>query len=175
MARSPRVRLTEGGARFHHLAGELFRLLAKVELNHVPYRGGEPALSELLAGTVPILRELPHRHGGAQEGQVRLLGIGGRSRIPSQPNLTTIAEQGAGGHEIQSWSGLFTPRGTPQPVIERMAQEVKVPLNDPTTGERIAESGSWNIWADPQATDAFVRAEFDRWGPIVKQAGMTNG
>ncbi|WP_081757950.1 tripartite tricarboxylate transporter substrate-binding protein [Roseomonas gilardii] len=116
-----------------------------------------------------------HHAGVRFSGAGRLLGIGGRSRIPSQPNLTTIAEQGAGGHEIQSWSGLFTPRGTPQPVIERTAQEVKVPLNDPTTGERIAESGSWNIWADPQATDAFVRAEFDRWGPIVKQAGMTNG
>jgi tripartite-type tricarboxylate transporter receptor subunit TctC len=111
----------------------------------------------------------------AQDGQVRLLGVGSKARIPGQPSLPTIAEQGVLGYEIQSWSGLFTPRGTPQPVIERLAQEVKVLLNDPTTRERIAESGSENIWAGPEATDRFVRAAFDRWGPIVKQAGVKNG
>jgi tripartite-type tricarboxylate transporter receptor subunit TctC len=179
-----KIRATPGGMSYastgvgssNHLAGELFRLLAKVELNHIPYRGGGPALSDLLAGTVPIaFVNFPTVMAAAQDGQVRILGVGSKARIPSQPSLPTIAEQGVPGYEIQSWSGLFTPRGTPQPVIERLAQEVKVLLNDPTTRERIAESGSENIWAGPEAADHFVRAEFDRWGPIVKQAGVTNG
>ncbi|MBP0495518.1 Bug family tripartite tricarboxylate transporter substrate binding protein [Pararoseomonas indoligenes] len=179
-----KIRATPGGLSYastgvgssNHLAGELLRLRAGVELNHVPYRGGGPALADLISGTIPVaFLNLPTVLPAVEAGQVRLLGIGGKSRIPSRPDIPTIGEQGVEGYEIQSWTGLFTPRGTPRPVIERVAAEVKGLLGDPTTRERLVESGSENIWAGPDETDAFVRAEFDRWGPIVKQAGVTNG
>ena len=178
-----KLRGTPGGLSFastgvgssNHLAGELLRLRAGVELNHVPYRGGGPALSDLIAGTVPVaFLNLPTVLPAAEAGQVRLLGIGGKARLSSRPDILTIREQGVADYEVQSWTGLFAPRGTPRPVIDRLAEEVKALLDHPTMRERLKELGSENIWAGPDATDAFVRAEFDRWGPIVKQAGVTN-
>ncbi len=178
-----KIRATSGGLSFastgvgssNHLAGELLRLRAGVELNHVPYRGGGPALADLIAGTVPIaFLNLPTVLPAAEAGQVRILGIGGKSRLSSRPNIPTIGEQGVANYEVQSWTGLFTPRGTPQPVIQRLSAEVRTLLDQASMRERLVDLGSENIWAGPEATDNFVRAEFERWGPIVRQAGVTN-
>jgi len=178
-----RIRATPGGLSYassgvgssNHLAGELFRLRTGLALNHVPYRGGGPAVADLIAGTVPVaFLNLPTVLPAANDGLVRLLGIGGKTRIASRPDLPTIVEQGIKGYEIQSWTGLFTPRGTPQPVIERVSAEVRTLLAEPGTKDRLSEGGSENIWAGAAETDAFVRAEFDRWGPIVRQSGVRN-
>jgi tripartite-type tricarboxylate transporter receptor subunit TctC len=178
-----KIRATPGGLSFastgvgssNHLAGELLRLRAGVELNHVPYRGGGPALADLIAGTVPVaFLNLPTVLPAAEAGQVRILGIGGKSRLSSRSDIPTIGEQGVANYEVQSWTGLFTPRGTPQPVIQRLSAEVKTLLDQASMRERLVELGSENIWAGPEATDNFVRAEFERWGPIVRQAGVTN-
>jgi tripartite-type tricarboxylate transporter receptor subunit TctC len=178
-----KIRATPGGLSFastgvgssNHLAGELLRLRAAVELNHVPYRGGGPALADLIAGTVPVaFLNLPTVLPAAEAGQVRLLGIGGKARLSSRPDIPTIGEQGVADYEVQSWTGLFTPRGTPRPVIDRLSAEVKELLAQPSMRARLAELGSEDIWAGPDATDSFVRTEFDRWGPIVRLAGVTN-
>ncbi|MCK8786466.1 tripartite tricarboxylate transporter substrate binding protein [Roseomonas sp. NAR14] len=178
-----KLRTTPGGVSFassgvgssNHLAGELFRLRAGVPLNHVPYRGGGPALTDLIAGTVPIaFLNLPTLLPAHEAGQVRILGVGSRARLRSRPELPTIAEGGVPDYEVRSWTGLFAPRGTPQPVLERMAAETRRLLEEPAMQARLAELGSDSLWMDPDATDAYVRAEFDRWGPIVRQAGVTN-
>jgi tripartite-type tricarboxylate transporter receptor subunit TctC len=178
-----KIRATPGGLSFastgvgssNHLAGELLRLRAGVELNHVPYRGGGPALADLIAGTVPVaFLNLPTVLPAAEAGQVRILGIGGKSRLSSRSDIPTIGEQGVANYEVQSWTGLFAPRGTPQPVIQRLSAEVRTLLDQASMRERLVELGSENIWAGPEATDNFVRAEFERWGPIVRQAGVTN-
>jgi len=159
----------------NHLAGELLRLRTGVELNHVPYRGGGPALADLIAGTVPMaFLNLPTVLPAHEAGQVKILGVGGRARLSSQPDLPTIAEQGVADYDVQSWTGLFTPAGTPRPVIDRMAGEIRTLLAAPTMRQRLKELGSEDIWAGPAETDAFVRAEFERWAPIVKQSGANS-
>jgi tripartite-type tricarboxylate transporter receptor subunit TctC len=178
-----KIRATPGGLSFastgvgssNHLAGELLRLRTGVELNHVPYRGGGPALSDLIAGTLPMaFLNLPTVLPAHESGQVKILGVGGRKRLSSRPDILTIAEQGVPDYEVQSWTGLFTPSGTPRPVIERLSVEIRNLLGSPTMRQRLNDLGSEDIWAGPAETDAFVRAEFDRWGPIVKQSGATN-
>ena len=177
-----KLRATPGGLSFastgvgssNHLAGELLRLRAGVELNHVPYRGGGPALSDLIAGTVPMaFLNLPTVLPAHEAGQVRILGIGGKARLASRPDLPTIAEGGVPGYEVQSWTGLFAPGGTPRPIIERVSAELRGLLAAPTMRGRLRDLGSEDIWAGPGETDAFVRAEFERWAPIVRQSGAT--
>lgn len=178
-----RIRATRGGLSFastgvgssNHLAGELLRLRTGVELNHVPYRGGGPALSDLIAGTVPMaFLNLPTVLPAHEAGQVKILGVGGKKRLSSRPDIPTIAEQGVADYEVQSWTGLFTPSGTPRPVIDRLSVELRNLLGTPAMRQRLNDLGSEDIWAGPDATDAFVRAEFDRWAPIVKQSGATS-
>jgi tripartite-type tricarboxylate transporter receptor subunit TctC len=176
-----KLRSTPGGMNFassgvgssNHLAGELLRLRAGVELNHVPYRGGGQALPDLISGTVPIaFLNLPTVLPAADAKQIRILGIGGAKRLTSRPDIPTIGEQGVSDYQVQSWTGLFAPKGTPRPVVERLAAECRRLLDQPATRQKLADMGSEIIFAGPEETDAFVRSEFDRWGPIVKQANV---
>jgi tripartite-type tricarboxylate transporter receptor subunit TctC len=178
-----KIRATRGGLSFastgvgssNHLAGELLRLRTGVELNHVPYRGGGPALSDLIAGTVPMaFLNLPTVLPAHEAGQVKILGVGGKSRLSSRPDIPTIAEQGVPDYNVQSWTGLFAPAGTPQSIINRLSAEIRNLLGQPAMRQRLKDLGSEDIWSGPAETDAFVRAEFERWAPIVKQSGATN-
>jgi tripartite-type tricarboxylate transporter receptor subunit TctC len=178
-----KIRATQGGLSFastgvgssNHLAGELLRLRTGIELNHVPYRGGGPALSDLISGTVPMaFLNLPTVLPAHEAGQVRILGVGGKKRLSSRPDIPTIGEQGVPDYEVQSWTGLFAPSGTPRPIIDRLSAEIRNLLRAPTMRQRLNELGSEDIWAGPVETDAFVRAEFDRWAPIVKQSGASS-
>jgi tripartite-type tricarboxylate transporter receptor subunit TctC len=176
-----KTRATRGGLSFgssgvgssNHLAGELFRLRTGLDLTHVPYRGGGQAISDLIAGTVPIaFLNLPTVVGPAEAGQLRILAVGTDQRVPSRPDIPTVQEQGVADYAVRSWTGLFTPRGTPWPIIERLAAALKEILEAPALKTRLVEMGSEPIWMDPDATDHFVRAEYDRWGPVVKAANV---
>jgi tripartite-type tricarboxylate transporter receptor subunit TctC len=178
-----KARATPGGLGFassgvgstNHLAGELFRLRTGLEMTHVPYRGGGPAIADLIAGTVPVaFLNLPTLLPPAEGGRIRLLGVGGARRVAIRPDIPTIGEQGVPNYEVRSWTGFFAPRGTPQPVIERLSAEVKRLLEQPAIGQRLRDIASEPIWMGPAETDAFVRAEYERWGPVIRQARITN-
>jgi len=177
-----RIRATRGGMPFgssgtatsNHLAGELFRMLTGVELTHVPYRGGGPVANDLIAGTIPMaFMNLPTVVGPAQAGRILVLGVGTAERVRIRPDLPTIAEQGVPGFAVRSWAGLFAPRGTPRAILERLSTEVRLALETPAIRERLTALASEPIWMSPADTDAFVRAEFDRWGPVVREARVT--
>jgi tripartite-type tricarboxylate transporter receptor subunit TctC len=177
-----RVRATRGGLSFgssgtassNHLAGELFRMLTNTELTHVPYRGGGPAVTDLISGTIPMaFMNLPTVVGPAQGGRVRIIGVGTAERVRIRPDLPTIAEQGVPGYAVRSWTGLFAPRGTPRPVIDRLAEEMRAVLDAPAVRARLTDLASEPIFMPPAQTDAFVREEFDRWGPVVRAARVT--
>ncbi|MBU8537782.1 Bug family tripartite tricarboxylate transporter substrate binding protein [Falsiroseomonas tokyonensis] len=179
-----KIRATRGGMSFgssgtassNHLAGELFRMMSNTEMVHVPYRGGGPVANDLIAGTIPMaFMNLPTVVGPAEGGRVRIIGVGTAERVRIRPDLPTIAEQGMPGYAVRSWTGLFAPRGTPGPVIDRLAQAMKEALESETVKSRLTSLASEPIWMDPAATDAFVRAEFDRWGPVVRAANVTTG
>ena len=178
-----KIRATRGGMSFassgvgssNHLAGELFRLRANVELTHIPYRGGGPAIADLIAGTVPIgFMNLPTAIPAVETGRVRIIGVGAANRVESRPDIPTIAEQGVPDYAVRSWTGLFAPKATPRPIVEKLAAECERLLKLPSTRARLAEIASESIFMGPDETDAYVRAEFDRWGPVVKQAGVSN-
>ncbi|MGG5809592.1 Bug family tripartite tricarboxylate transporter substrate binding protein [Falsiroseomonas sp. CW058] len=177
-----RIRATPGGMSFgssgtassNHLAGELFRMLTNTELTHVPYRGGGPVATDLVAGTIPMaFMNLPTVIGPAQSGRLRIIGVGTAERVRIRPDLPTIAEQGVPGYAVRSWTGLFAPRGTPRPIIDRMAEEMRTVLDAPTIRARLTDLASEPIFMPPAQTDAFVREEFDRWGPVVRAARVT--
>jgi tripartite-type tricarboxylate transporter receptor subunit TctC len=140
----------------------------------VPYRGGGPALQDLLAGTIQLaFMNLPTVLPQAREGRLRMLAVCTAERVPSQPEIPTVAEQGVADYAVRSWTGVFAPRGTPQPVLEKFAAALKEALADPEVKRRLVELGSEPIWTDPAATDRFVREEYERWGPVVKAAKVS--
>jgi tripartite-type tricarboxylate transporter receptor subunit TctC len=177
-----KIRATAGGMSFgssgtassNHLAGELFRMMTNVEMVHVPYRGGGPVATDLMAGTIPMaFMNLPTVVGPAQSGRLRIIGVGTGERVRFRPDLPTIAEQGVPGYAVRSWTGLFAPRGTPRPIVDRLATEMRAILDSDAIKRRLTDLASEPIWMDPARTDAFVREEFDRWGPVVRAARVT--
>ena len=177
-----KIRATRGGLSFgssgtassNHLAGELFRMMTNTELTHVPYRGGGPVATDLVAGIIPMaFMNLPTVVGPAQTGRIRILGVGTEERVRFRPDIPTIAEQGVPGYAVRSWTGLFAPRGTPPGVLARLAADCRAILETPAIAARLTDLASEPIFMDPARTDAFVRAEFDRWGPVVQAARVT--
>lgn len=177
-----KIRATRGGLSFgssgtassNHLAGELFRMMTNVEMVHVPYRGGGPVATDLMAGTIPMaFMNLPTVVGPAQSGRLRIIGVGTGERVRFRPDLPTIAEQGVPGYAVRSWTGLFAPRGTPRPIVDRLAAEMRAILDSDAIKRRLTDLASEPIWMEPARTDAFVREEFDRWGPVVRAARVT--
>jgi len=176
-----RVRATPGGMSFgssgvgssNHLAGELFRLRTGLELTHVPYRGGGQAIPDLIAGTVPmVFLNLPTVLPPATAGRCRMIAVGTDVRVPSRPEIPTMQEQGVPDYAVRSWTGLFAPRGTPQPVLERLATAVAEVLALPALRGKLVETGSEPLFMPPAETDRFVAAEYARWAPVVKAAGV---
>jgi len=177
-----RARATPGGLSFgssgtassNHLAGELLRMMTGVELTHVPYRGGGPVATDLVAGVIPMaFMNLPTVLGPAAAGRVRVLAVCTEERVRFRPDIPTVAEGGVPGYAVRSWTGLFAPRGTPRPVVDRVAAEMRAVLEAPAIGARLTDLASEPIYMDPARTDAFVRAEFDRWSPVVRAARVT--
>ncbi len=164
---------SSGVGSSNHLAGELFRLKTGLDMTHVPYRGGGQAITDLIAGTVPLaFLNLPTVLGPADGGQVRLLAVGTSTRLPSKPDLPTVAEQGVPDYAVRSWTGLFAPKGMPRPAVERLAAALKEILALPAVKKRLTDMASDPLWMDPAETDRFVGQEYDRWGPVVKAADV---
>ncbi len=161
-----------GGAG--HLAGELFRSMAKIDIVHVPYKGGAPATTDLLAGQIAAIfaapiSVLPHM----KTGKLRGLATTGAKRALTMPELPTIAESGYPGYEAINWYGFAAPAKTPRPVIERLHKEFFAILTDAATREQILSHG---MEAAPGSTEAFaryIRSEYETWGKVVKEAGIT--
>lgn len=177
-----KVRATRGGASFassgvgtsNHLAGELFRLRTGIDLTHVPYRGGGPAINDLISGTVPIgFMNLPTVAPPASDGRVRIIAVCTAQRVSIRPDLPTVAEQGVADYAVRSWTGMFAPRGTPAPILERFTAALREALAAPQVASRLVAIGSEPLYMPPAETEAFVRREFDRWAPVVRAAGIS--
>jgi tripartite-type tricarboxylate transporter receptor subunit TctC len=164
---------SSGVGSSNHLAGELFRLRTGLDMTHVPYRGGGQAIADLIAGVIPVaFLNLPTVTGPADAGQVRMLAVGPATRVRSRPEIPTVQEQGVADFAVRSWTGLFAPRGTPQPVVERLAAALREILDQPTLRGRLVEMASEPIWMGPGETDRFVAQEYARWAPVVTAANV---
>ena len=160
---------SQGGAP--HLAGELFKLMTGTDLVHVPYRGSGPAGQDLIAGTVQAMFDsVPASAGAVRDGRLRALGVTTRNRIAPFPDLPTIAEAGVPGYEISTWYGIWAPARTPPAIIARMQQAVATAARNPETRARFDALGAEPVADSPEDYARFVRAEFDRWGKLVRDA-----
>ena len=164
---------SSGVGSSNHLAGELFRMRTGLDMTHVPYRGGGPVLTDLMAGTIQVgFMNLPTVIPPAEAGRVRIIAVCTAERVGLRPELPTVAEGGVPHFAVRSWMGLFAPRGTPAGIISRMSSLSRDLLETPQIRARLTDLGSEAIWMDAATTDRFVREEYARWAPIVRAAGV---
>lgn len=162
-----------GAGTTHHLAGELFNIVAKVKLNHVPYRGAGPAMQDLLAGHVPVVFDGMGSSGPQiLGGKLRGLAVAAPKRVPGFNDLPTAAEAGLPGFEVSTWYGIFAPKGTPQAVVDRMAAEVKKAFAVPAIKEAWERNGSDIPDVTGQQFSTLVHDEVVKWRKVVTEAGV---
>jgi len=159
-----------GTGSMTHLTGEMLKINAGIEMLHIVYRGGTPAMNDLLAGHLPlqfatVAQALPQYRAG----QLRALGISSAERYPSVPEIPTFREQGLDVVATE-WYGLLAPAGTPKPIIEKLNAEMKRIMALPNMGDRLAAIELTH--SSPQELDGFIRAETERWGALIKQLGL---
>jgi tripartite-type tricarboxylate transporter receptor subunit TctC len=155
-----------------HLSGELFKSMAKVEMQHIAYRGSGPALNDVVAGQVPIMFDnLPSASEFIKAGTLRGIAVTTKERAPSFPDMPTIAET-LPGYETYTWNALFAPAKTPAAIVDRINAEARKAVADPAVQERLKEFSAIVVGSTPDALAEHVKAEIAKWTPVVKDAGV---
>jgi tripartite-type tricarboxylate transporter receptor subunit TctC len=157
-----------------HLSGELFKRMAHIELQHVPYRGAGPAFNDLIPGRVHVMFNntgavLPLIAGNKLRG----LAVTSAKRTPLAPQFPPIAEEGVPGFDVTSWYGLFVPAKTPPEIVQKLNLDAVAAIRDPAITERLEQLGVAPIASTPAALGTFLKREMDKWGPVIKEAGIT--
>ena len=159
-----------------HLCGMLFMTAIDTELTTVPYKGTGPAMNDLLGGQVDFMcDQTTNTTSQIKGGKVKAYAVTTKTRVPSLPNIPTANEAGLPGFEVGVWHGLYAPKGTPKPVIDKVAAALQVALKDPVVKQRFADLGTEPVSADratPEALRAHLKAEIAKWAPIIKKAGV---
>lgn len=159
-----------------HLCGMLFMSAIETELTTVPYKGTGPAMNDLLGGQVDLMcDQTTNTTSQIRAGKIRAYGVTTRTPVASLPNLPTLDSAGLPGFEVTVWHALYAPKGTPKPVIDRLVQSLHVALNDATVKQRFADLGTEPVAADratPEALRSYLKAEIDKWGAVIKKAGV---
>lgn len=164
---------SSGSGSSNHLLIVQFAQATAARLNHVPYRGAGPAMTDVIAGVVPLMSDsLPSAAGHIRAGSVRALGVSAAERHPAFPAVPTFREQGVD-LVSTSWFGLSAPAGTPGPVVARLSRELNAVLAAPAARDRLAEVGGQAGALSPEGYTAFIRAELVRWEPLVRASGAT--
>ena len=160
-----------GGAG--HLATEYFKLMAKIDIEHIPYKGTAPAIIDLLAGqTQLVFGGIPGIGGHIRNGRLRALGVSTSKRLTIFPEVPTVAEAGVPGYEATQWYGVLAPAGTPNWVVARLNREIVHTLQNPQIQQRLADDGSEPLASTPEEFTAFIKSETARWAPVIKAAGI---
>jgi tripartite-type tricarboxylate transporter receptor subunit TctC len=166
---------TSGPGSPHHLYAELFKSMTGIEMTHVPYKGSVPAITDVVAGHIPLMFcDLAPAQPMIKEGKVRALGVSSAVRVASLPNVAPIAEVGVPGFEAVAWQMLVAPANTPQPIVDTLYKEMKVVLALPEIKQRINELGMIPIDSpSPDELARYVKTEIVRWGEVVKKSGAS--
>ena len=156
-----------------HINGEVFKSVAGVDLLHVPYKGGGPALVDLMAGRVQVMLDtaasaMPH----VRSGKLRALAITGDKRSPEYPDIPTFAEAGLPGYDTNAWYSMHAPAGTPPEVVRRLNAELVASLKDPDVQARFKQLTTEPVGNTPEEFAAFVKAELDKYARVIKSAGI---
>ena len=161
-----------GNGTSTHLAGELLKSLARIDINPIPYKGGAPAINDLLGGQIPMsFNNGPESVGQLQAGAVRALAVTTASRASFLPDVPSMAET-VPGYDTEVWWGLLGPAGMPPDLVAKLSRDFVAALKTDAVKERLSKLGASPIGSSPQQFDARIRADYDKWGPIIKAAGM---
>ena len=164
---------TAGIGSFQHLASELFKLQAGVDIVHIPFKGGGPAMMDVIAGNTQItigslIQMLPQ----IKAGKLKALGVGSANRVAALPDLPTISEAGVPGYEVTNWWGIVVPAGTPRSVIDRLNKDLTAIVASPETKQRFETEGSEPLSMSVDEAGRFIAAETVKWARVVKDAGI---
>jgi tripartite-type tricarboxylate transporter receptor subunit TctC len=162
-----------GNGTGQHLAPELFKMMTGTDMAHIAYRGAQPAYLDVISGRVPVFFDnMSTAMSLAKEGKVRALAITSRKRSPLMPELPSIEEAGVPGYEYHTWFGLWAPKGTPQPIVDKLNAEVTKALADPDVKQRIAAGAGEPSTMALKDMEPFMKAEIAKWAEVVKRAGI---
>ncbi|MEI8035730.1 MAG: tripartite tricarboxylate transporter substrate binding protein [Betaproteobacteria bacterium] len=164
---------SSGTGNAPHLAGELFNQMAHVQLVHLPYKGGGPAIIDLISGQVSLsFSSMPSSLPFVKQAKLRPIGVGGKKRSVAAPDIPTIDESGLAGFEVTDWQGLLAPAKTPPAVIERLHTESLRALNETSVKDRLAAAGLQVVTCTPSQFTDFIRSEINKWGKVIQAAGI---
>ncbi|WP_119157708.1 Bug family tripartite tricarboxylate transporter substrate binding protein [Caldimonas tepidiphila] len=175
-ARAEKGRLnytSSGKGSFGHLTMESLKSLGKFEMEHVPYKGGAPAITDVIGGQVPLMYSdmvaaLPH----IQSGKLRAIAVGSPQRVPFTPDVRTISEQGFPGFDAVSWGGLVVPAGTPKDVVARLSDSLKQALADATVQEKLKAAGTFAAYQTPEQMGERIRRDYEKWGKVIRDKNI---
>jgi tripartite-type tricarboxylate transporter receptor subunit TctC len=162
-----------GVGSFQHLGGELFKLVAGVNLQHVPYKGGGPAMQDVIAGHVKVMfSSLVQTTPFIHSGQLRALGVGGAKRNPVLPDVPTIQEAGVPGYVADNWWGIVAPAGTPQPIIDRLYKDLQETLKSPELTAAFAREGAEAVTMSTAEFSSYMESEIAKWAKVIKEGNI---
>ena len=162
-----------GNGTSPHLAGELLKYMAKVDIAAVPYRGGAPVLNDLIGGHIPLsFNNIPELIGHIRGGTLRPLAVTSAKRSPLLADVPTIAESGLPGYDTGVWWGMMAPAGLPPAVAAKLHQDLVAALRTDAVKERLVGLGALLVGSTPQEFAALIKSDYDTWGPVIKAAGI---
>lgn len=165
-----------GNGSSSHLAGELFKSMTGVQVVHVPYKGAAPAMNDLLGGRVEMTFDpLPSSLSHIRAGKLRALAVTTLHRSASLPDVPTLSEAGVPGYELNGWSGILVHANTPREIVRTLHQEVVAVINTPDMKQRFAALGFDVVGNTPEEFQAFIESEVQKWGKLVRAAGLSAG
>jgi len=155
-----------------HLAGELFKVMAKIDMVHVPYKGNAPAFTDVIGGQVSLIfPTMPSAMPFIKSGRLRPIAVTSAKRAPAAPDIPTIAESGLPGYEATSWYGILAPAGTPQQIVARLHEALVSVISAPDMKDRLAAQGLDPLGNTPQQFAAVIKSEIVKWTKVVKASG----
>ena len=161
-----------GNGTTSHLAGELFRTMAGIDIVHIPYRGGALAMMDVVGGQVQMMIDvMPNAYPLVQSGKVRGLAVTTAKRFPAAVDFPTIAASGVPGYEVSAWDAIFAPAGTPVQIIDQVNAAVRKALEDPAVAESLLKHGALAVPGTPDELARHVAAETDKWAKVVRKSG----
>jgi tripartite-type tricarboxylate transporter receptor subunit TctC len=172
-AKKPLTGASAGSGTSQHLSLELLKSKAGIDITHIPYKGSGPAIQDVMAGQVDMMFDTtvvagPH----IESGKLRALAVSSAKRVPSMPNVPTVAESGVPGYEVVSWQAIFAPAGTPRAIVDRLHNEIGKILHQPEMQERLAKLGMQGADMTTEQVAAFQKAEVAKWAAVIKSANI---
>jgi len=157
-----------------HLAGELFKTMAKVEMTHIPYKGGGPALNDLLGGQLPVfVAVISTGVPPVKSGRVMALAVTGAKRSAALPDVPTVAETASlKGYEASNWYGMMAPADTPKPIINRLQKDLNAVLNNSSVRDQLASQGIESAPSTPEEFTNYIRSETAKWSKVIRAANL---